>query len=267
MRCPAPFLVKESYLRQGRDKPPAHSSHLIKNTTMRTIAALCVSGRSIYKHTAGVLAYDKVRDARTFKGGMPLVAHPPCRHWSKFLAHQAKAKDPAREMALGVWCVEQVLKFGGVLEHPAHSKLFEACQLPRPNEPVQDPFLYTVYVEQGWFGYASRKPTWVLVSGVPKAWLPSVPFLLGGGAKSIEGMSQFSRSRTVSSFADWLCQVARSTWWSMPEKTGCQDSGRFENRSSNRILERRFVPKEAPEAISTILCQSDRSGGLAQEAA
>jgi hypothetical protein len=231
---------------------------------VRTIAALCVSGRSIYKHTAGVLAFDKARDARTFQGGMPVVAHPPCRHWSKFLAHQAKAKDPAREMALGKWCVEQVLECGGVLEHPAHSRLFEACQLPRPNAPAQDPFCYTLYVEQGWFGYATRKPTWVLVCGVPKAWLPPVPFILGQRSMPITGMSQFSKSRTVATFADWLCQVARCTWWSLPEKTGCQDSGRFQNRSSNRILGGRLMPNHPEYAISGAVVPISGLGELAQ---
>lgn len=187
---------------------------------MRTIAALCVSGRSIYKHMPDVLAFDQKRDARTFYGGCPVVAHPPCRHWSKFLSSQARAKDPAGEMALGKWCVDQVLRHGGVLEHPAHSKLFEACNLPKPGEST-DPFLYTLYVEQAWFGYASKKSTWVLVSGVPKAWLPELPFEFSNGAKSLDAMTHFGRSRTVKPFAEWLCEVARMTWWSMPNsRTG-----------------------------------------------
>lgn len=181
----------------------------------RTVSALCVSGRSIYKHLPGVSAYDRQRDARNFSGDTPVIAHPPCRHWSKFLAGQAKAPNPEAEKRLGLWCVEQVLNCGGVLEHPAHSRLFEAAKLPMPDSQAE-PFLYTVYVEQRWFGFASRKPTWVLVAGVPRHKLPPIPFQLGERAKAIEGMSQFTRSRTVESFAEWLCQVARQTWWSMP---------------------------------------------------
>ncbi len=182
----------------------------------RLVAALCVSGRSIYKHTAGVLAFDQARDARTFPGGIPVVAHPPCRCWSKYLAHQAKPKDKAGEMALGLWCVDQVIRHGGVLEHPAHSKLFEAACLPLPGD-LADPFLYTVYVEQGWFGFPTRKPTWVLVSGVPPRGLVPFPFRLESSAPGLAStLHKELYSRTVSSFAAWLIAVARGTWQSLP---------------------------------------------------
>lgn len=221
---------------------------------MRTIAALCVSGRSIYKHLPGVDAFDRKRDARNFNGGMPVVAHPPCRLWSKFLSGQAKAPDPEAEKRLGLWCVDQVLAHGGVLEHPAHSGLFAAANLPVPNQPAH-PFLFTLYVEQSWFGYGTRKPTWVLVSGVPMHQVPQLPFQFGANAKPIEGMSQFARSRTVETFAEWLCQIARCSWFSLPEKTEGEDSGRFQNRSSNRILDRRFLPNRPDYAKSLALTQ------------
>lgn len=186
----------------------------------RQIAALCVSGRSIYKHTAGVLAYDRLRDARTFPGGIPVVAHPPCRCWSKYLSHQAKPVDRKAEMDLGLWCVEQVIEHGGVLEHPAHSRLFDAAKLPLPNRPAENPFLFTLYIEQAWFGFATRKPTWVLVSGVPKHLVPALPFLFrdSNSTDRLIGMSAAGRSRTIGSFAEWLCQTARETWWSMPTR-------------------------------------------------
>jgi hypothetical protein len=216
---------------------------------VRTIAALCVSGRSIYKHLPGVEAYDRDRDARTFPGGTPVVAHPPCRLWSKFLATQAKSPDPRAEKELGLWCVEQVLKHGGVLEHPAHSRLFEAANLPVPNSPDATPFCYTLYVEQSWFGYNSRKPTWVLVCGVPKRQLVPVPFSLAKpGACQIPGLSSAVRSRSMAPFAEWLCQIARLTWWSLPERAKPLDAS---------------VPKAAaqtpvPNRPAHEPCQSDR---------
>lgn len=184
---------------------------------MRTVAALCVSGRSIYNHLPGVVAYDSRRDARTFSGGMPVVAHPPCRLWSRNLSHQAKAENPEAEKNLGRWYVEQVLRCGGVLEHPAHSKLFEDCNLPLPNCRTGDPFLFTLYVEQCWFGYATPKPTWVLVSGVPLHQVEAMPFSLGACRHdAMSGLSQSARARSVQPFAQWLCQTARSSWWSLP---------------------------------------------------
>jgi hypothetical protein len=203
----------------------------------RAIAALCVSGRSIYKHLDGVEAYDAARDARTFTGGIPVVAHPPCRCWSKFLSHQAKPTDPKAEMELGLWCVQQVIENGGVLEHPAHSRLFEAANLPVPNSPDATPFFYTLYVEQSWFGYHTRKKTWVLVCGVPKRQLVPVPFSLAQGhACQKPGLSSAGRSRSVAPFAEWLCQIARLTWWSLPARAKPLDV---------------TVPKRSPEVFVT----------------
>ena len=47
--------------------------------TVRNVAALCVAPNSHYKTMPGVDAYDISRDVRSFTGGMPVVAHPPCR--------------------------------------------------------------------------------------------------------------------------------------------------------------------------------------------
>ena len=177
------------------------------------VAALCVAGRSIYQHMAGVMAYDRRRDARSFPGGCPVVAHPPCRTWSKFLRHQARPADYEGERELARWCVRMVIENGGVLEQPADSLLWTDQNLPVPNAPAEDPFLYSVYVEQSWFGYATRKPTWVLVAGVPRHQLPALPFNFHAQSLALGKGSAFARSRTMQGFADWLCQTARASWW------------------------------------------------------
>lgn len=99
---------------------------------MATISALCVSRNSAYHGLPGVVAFDIDRDARTFLGDTPIVAHPPCRAWSAFCSHQAKA--PPGEKELAPMCVELLRQCGGVLEHPAHSRLWPAMGLPRPGE-------------------------------------------------------------------------------------------------------------------------------------
>ena len=101
---------------------------------MRTVAALCVGPRSVYKTLPDVEAYDQARDARTFPGGMPIVGHPPCRSWSAYCAHQAKPEPGERELAL--WVIEQLRREGGVLEQPAHSRLWAAAGLPIPGNPA-----------------------------------------------------------------------------------------------------------------------------------
>ena len=188
--------------------------------TPRAIAALFVSRRSIYKHLPGVDCFDRSRGVANFAGSCPVVAHPPCRCWSKYLAGQAMPthldEERRQEMDLGLWAVKTVLKCGGVLEQPAKSKLWEAANLPAVGDR-RDPFCYTVYLEQSWFGFPTPKPTWILVCGLPAANLPSLPYrFMPKSLVEFHKLNSFERSRTMKPLAEWLCQAARATWWSLP---------------------------------------------------
>lgn len=181
-------------------------NHVGKND--RPIAALFVSGRTIYKYLAGVDAWDKARDARRFPGGTPVIAHPPCRLWSKYLAGQARPEDARAEMKMGTWAVRAVRKWGGVLEQPAHSRLWQVMRLPLPGAPADRHGGWTMYVEQRWFGYPNRKRTWLYIVGVQKNQLPALPFQFD--RRWLADMSRQQRSRTMPAFACWLCQAARA---------------------------------------------------------
>jgi hypothetical protein len=50
--------------------------------TLRTVAVLFARADSVYKTMPGTDVYDAERDARTWPGGAPVVAHPPCKRWS-----------------------------------------------------------------------------------------------------------------------------------------------------------------------------------------
>ena len=67
-----------------------------------TVAALCVAPNSLYKTMPGVECYDQARDVRSFTGGMPVVAHPPCRAWSAYTAHYEGIGEPRAVRALGI---------------------------------------------------------------------------------------------------------------------------------------------------------------------
>jgi hypothetical protein len=150
------------------------------------------------------------RDARTFPGGVPVIAHPPCRSWSAFCAHQAKPLEGEKD--LGPWCAEQVRKWGGILEHPAHSRLFTAAKLPRPGEIQGD--TWTIEVWQSCWGYPMDKKTWLFFSKIAPAdvhW----PLLLkaqGGDRRREQLMGKAERSRTVPAFAQWLIHTAQHAY-------------------------------------------------------
>lgn len=180
------------------------------------VAALFVSRRSIYRHIDGVEAYDRARNAMTWPGGCPVIAHPPCRFWSRMKSQALKGKtsgEVEREKAMGLWAVQQVIKWGGVLEHPAGSELWDACELPKCGD-FSDPFLFTVYIEQGWFGFPTPKPTWILCAGIPRQRVKVPCFrLIPKSIVPFHHLNSFERSRTTNELASWLVELARESWW------------------------------------------------------
>jgi len=171
---------------------------------------LCVAPKSIYHMLPGVEAFDARRDARTFSGGMPAVAHPPCRSWSVFTSHQAR--PAAGEAELGLWCAEQVRTCGGILEQPAHSRLWSAAKLPPPGD-MTDSSSWSLEIWQAWWGYPLKKATWLYFRGIDHS-IVVPPLKLhprGGDRRREQAMSKNERSATHPAFAEWLVDLARKS--------------------------------------------------------
>jgi hypothetical protein len=122
---------------------------------------------------------------------------------------------------------------GGVLEHPAYSKAWDAFDLPKPDHRggwrLADGFA-VAHVEQGHYGHIARKATWLLAHepvmlpdliwgaaeqrlspiaveryGYAKARRSGVMAYIGGKNKSA------IRAATPPEFRDVLLSMARST--------------------------------------------------------
>lgn len=145
------------------------------------ISVLFARGDSVYKTFPDCDVYDIDRDARTWPGGCPVVAHPPCRAWGK-LHYFAKPRPD--EPALALYAVDQVRRFGGVLEHPKDSRLWPAAGLPRPGQ-VDDFGGWTLPISQNWWGHKAEKMTWLYICGASIADLPPIPYQLGNGTHVI----------------------------------------------------------------------------------
>ena len=48
------------------------------------VAALFVETDGTYFGVPGVQPWDEPRDARTYAGPLPVVAHPPCQRWGRY---------------------------------------------------------------------------------------------------------------------------------------------------------------------------------------
>lgn len=182
-----------------------------------TVAALYIDPRGPYPRMPNVDCWDEKRDARLYAGPHPVVAHPPCGPWGA-LKHLCKRDD--RELAIEA--VAQVRRFGGVLEHPARSGLWRACDLPLPGQLPDAWDGITIEVEQCDWGHACRKPTWLYLVGVRPARYPRMPrrepthgiwygdFERAGRAGPLlRGASKEIRRRTPPAFAEFLVSLAR----------------------------------------------------------
>ena len=184
------------------------------------IAVLFARADSIYKTLTGCDVYDIERDARTWPGGCPVVAHPPCRAWGR-LRHFAKPRHDERD--LGLWAVDRVRKYGGVLEHPASSTLFNAMGIPKPGEKADKWGGWTLPVSQNWWGHRAEKKTWLYIVGIVPAQMPVLPLVLGEASHTISSsgrradgsrlkarpeVTKAEREHTPPELALWLVDLA-----------------------------------------------------------
>ncbi len=150
------------------------------------IAALYVEAGGCYYGLPGVDPWGEVRDARTYSGPHPVVAHPPCQRWGRFW-HGSTRKPHQFTLGSDGGCFASALaavkKWGGVIEHPADSHAWRHFGIARPKrgagwQPTGDGG-WTCYVEQGHYGHMSRKPTWLLAYGMGEDKLPELNWARG----------------------------------------------------------------------------------------
>lgn len=169
------------------------------------VAVLCASTPSVYDKL-DCEVYNAARDAYSFRGGMPVVAHPPCGQWGR-LRHLAHENVLERE--LGPFCVESVRANGGVLEHPAASRLFPYMKMPSPSQRPDEFGGFTLSVDQKWWGHPCVKPTWLYVVGSRMA-VPEMPFNMDVARRTVESLSSVRRADTPLEFARWLLLLSRA---------------------------------------------------------
>lgn len=189
------------------------------------VAVLFARADSFYKTIPECDVWDAERDARRWQGGAPVVAHPPCRAWGGL---RALANPRHDEKALAPWAVQQVRRFGGVLEHPKRSQLWPHCGLPATGE--RDEFGgWTLPIFQSWWGHRAEKATLLYIVGCEPANVPAMPLVLGdathvigaGGRRRDGGrlhkgdagwrpeVTKAEREHTPPALAKWLVELAQ----------------------------------------------------------
>ena len=130
------------------------------------IAALYVATHGPYHGRTGIDSWTIDRDARAYNGPWPVVAHPPCQRWGRYAG--ANGATPGEDGGCFQAALNAVLRYGGVLEHPASSNAWPAFGLTRPGPTSWSPVpiearwtAWTCQVEQGHYGHRARKATWL----------------------------------------------------------------------------------------------------------
>lgn len=129
------------------------------------------------------------------------------------------AKPREDEKALAPWAIEQVREWGGVLEHPANSKLWPELGLPAPGKRDQYGG-WTLPIHQHWWGHRAEKKTRLYIVGVEPRDIPEMPLRIdepthvnGDVGRAGKGnrpeVSKPEREHTSPDLAVWLVELAR----------------------------------------------------------
>ena len=190
------------------------------------IAALYVQRDGAYSGLPGVELWDEARDARTYAGPWPVVAHPPCQTWCKMApVNQARYGIPiGSDDGCFAAALASVRRWGGVLEHPAYSRAWRANGLPWPPEAGgwqrDSDGGWCCYVEQAHYGHRARKASWLYAidtelpelrwgaAGHSGAWISSDRPRAVLNAMGIAQLSKREASATPPAFRDLLLSIA-----------------------------------------------------------
>lgn len=202
------------------------------------VAALFVARRGVYWDLPGVDPWDVERDARLYAGPHPVVAHPPCERWGRYWGGSPTTFPRLRlgdDNGCFAAALNAVRRWGGVLEHPEGSHAWNAFGLttpPRTGGWIEADYQgfaggWTCCVEQGAYGHAARKATWLYACRVR---LPSLQWGRAEGdfvrlddgfhtaeerARAVKTgacrrLPKIHRAATPTAFRDLLLGMARS---------------------------------------------------------
>lgn len=170
---------------------------------MKKYAALYVHSKSNYKLYDDFDCFDEARDTRNFKGNMPVVAHPPCRLFSRL---RAFSKADIDEKKLAYTALAVVRKNGGILEHPCSSLFWKEANIVTPGQ--RDKYGgFTISINQHWFGYYTEKKTRLYIVGICPNQMPKFPLSFNAVTRKFGNLSRKQRSETTAQLIDWFILI------------------------------------------------------------
>jgi len=184
------------------------------------VAALYVEADGCYYNLPEVDAWPIDRDARSYAGPYPVVAHPPCDRWHQLSAVNAKRWGYVINQDGGCFssALASVRMWGGVLEHPAESRAFKFHRIPEPAFGQWQRTIDGDWVTEVWqsaYGHRARKRTWLLYHGdicppTLKWRRISGSHQIGLFDSNLPQLPKAERNATPPEFRDVLLSIARA---------------------------------------------------------
>lgn len=179
------------------------SSILNQLCNMEKYGALYVHKNSNYKLYDEFDCYDEDRNALNYNSSMPVVAHPPCRLFSKL---RAFSKADISEKRLAYHALQVVRNNGGILEHPCTSRLWIEKEIVKPG--TTDVYGgFTISINQSWFGYYTQKRTRLYIVGISPAQLPSYPLSFDLIERKFDNLTPKQRSESTNQLIEWFLEI------------------------------------------------------------
>ena len=178
---------------------------------MAIIPILFTLPNSNYKKYHFTDCYDEEKNALNYRGQAAIIAHPPCRLWGR-LRHMSKA--PQVERILAIWAIIQIRKVGGILEHPAGSRLFRKMKIPLDGSPDQYGG-FVISINQHWFGFQAKKRTYLYIVGCTRSQIPQLPLNFSAITHSVSSSKNYleldksKNSVTAPKLCEWLFEIQR----------------------------------------------------------
>lgn len=194
--------------------------------TEQHIAALYVQDGGCYFGIPGVDPWPERRDARSYAGPHPVIAHPPCQLWGALAAVNyarwgGEHNKPGNDGGTFAAALCAVKTWGGVLEHPAKTRAWGAYYLTRPVRHgwAEVPGGWVCEVWQSAYGHRANKATWLFYAGCRPPFAldwnrPAGSHQIGyhdqrGKAANKPTLSKHEANATPTSFRDELIRLAR----------------------------------------------------------
>lgn len=196
---------------------------------MKRVAALFIQPDGVYSAMPDVDPWPEARDACTYDGPLPVVAHPPCQRWSRLGAANyarwgGEHNRPGNDSGCFASALAAVRKWGVVLEHPAKSHAWATFGLTAPEFGMwcKSGEGWTCEVWQSAYGHRAAKATWLYYHG------PGFPQLAPlfdrkpgthqvgfqdqrGKAANKPTLSKRESNATPPDFARWLVELAAAS--------------------------------------------------------